>query len=229
MIVTIHQPDFLPWLGFFDRWKKSDLFIILDDVQFLRRGWQHRDKIKTSTGSKWLTVPVIKKGRYLQQIRKVEINNNENWRPAFLNNIQKAYCKTFNFKSHFDNIKKILSKKHNFLIDLNMDLLKYCANIFQIDTPFVFSSSFHINTTGTSRLVNLVKAVYGNSYLTGIGSKDYLDGKAFEKEGIELIWQHYNHPVYPQLYGDFTKMLSIIDFLMMVSKPQAFFPLKTPR
>ena len=96
MIVTIHQPDFLPWLGFFDRWEKSDLYIVLDDVQFIRRGWQHRDKIKTSQGIKWLTVPVIKKNKYFQKINEVKINNSIDWRKNHLNIIEESYRKADN-------------------------------------------------------------------------------------------------------------------------------------
>ncbi len=223
MIVTIHQPDFLPWLGFFDRWQKSDLYIVLDDVQYIRRGWQHRDKIKTPQGVKWLTVPVIKKGRYEQQVKDVEINNEENWRQKHLNTIQAAYKKAPNFNSVYHSIKEILSREHQLLIDLNIDLLKYCADMLQIETPFIFSSSFQENSKGTERLVRLVKAAGGNIYLTGLGSRDYLDEEAFNREGIEVCWQKYKQPVYPQLHKEFEKMLSIIDFLMMVSNSKDAF------
>ena len=223
MIVTVHQPDFLPWLGFFDRWQKSDLFIILDDVQFIRRGWQHRDKIKTPQGIKWLTVPVIKKGRYLQEIRDVEINNQEDWTSRLLNTIQVAYSKAPNFNFVFDNIQDILFRKHKLLIDLNMELLKYCSNMLEINTPIKYSSSFSTTSKGTDRLVELVQSSTGNIYLSGLGAKDYLNEEAFSKENIEVVWQKFYHPIYRQLYGKFDEMLSVIDFLMMVSNTRIAF------
>lgn len=223
MIVTVHQPDFLPWLGFFDRWHKSDLFVVLDDVQFIRRGWHHRDKIKTAQGPKWLTVPVLKKGRYFQQIKDVEIDNNENWRRTHLSAIRSAYGKAPHFEAICHDIEEIFTKNYELLIHLNMDLLKYCAAALGINTPFCFSSSLHNGLKGTQRLVHLVKAAGGDVYLTGLGSKDYLDESKFAEHGIKVWWQHYEHPVYPQPHGKFAKMLSVLDFLMIVTDPQSYF------
>jgi hypothetical protein len=220
MIVTIHQPDFLPWLGFFDRWIKSDLYIVLDDVQFIRRGWQHRDRIKTEKGVQWLTVPVVKKGRYFQEIRAVELNNQSGWWRTHLNTLRQAYGKAPKFDTVYNKIKEILSKEHKLLIDLNMDLLYYCSDALEIKTPVVFSSSFKESGKGTDRLVRLIKAAGGGTYLTGLGSKDYLMEEAFNIEEIEVYWQKFSHPIYPQLHGNFEKELSIIDFLMMVHDPK---------
>jgi hypothetical protein len=224
VIVTIHQPDFLPWLGFFDRWLKSDLYIVLDDVQFIRRGWYHRDNIKTALGVKWLSVPVIKKGRYYQLIKDVEINNCENWRSKHLNTLHASYGRAPCFEPVYHSIKKIIQRQHRFLIDLNMELLRFCANMLEIDTPIAFSSQFQETAGGTERLVRLVKKAGGDVYLTGLGAKDYLNEEAFAKEDIQIRWQSFTHPIYPQLHGDFKRMLSVIDFLMMVPEPKILFP-----
>ena len=218
MIVTIHQPDFLPWLGFFDRWLKSDIFILLDDVQFLRRGWHHRDKIKTQNGIKWLTVPVVKKGHYSQCIREVMINNHENWRHKHLNTIRGAYSKGHNFNHFFNELEAIYKRGHGMLIGLNIDLLRLCADTLGIKTPVKLASSFKVKVNGSERLRKLVQAVDGDVYLTGTGSRDYLDVELFEKVGIEVRWQEFEHPIYPQLHHGFEKMLSAIDFLMAASK-----------
>ncbi|KPA15155.1 WbqC-like protein family [Candidatus Magnetomorum sp. HK-1] len=223
MVVTIHQPDFLPWLGFFDRLYKCDLYIVLDDVQFLRRGWHHRDKIKTPHGVKWLTVPVLKKGKYNQNINEVEIDNNKNWKKNFLGLIANSYNKSANFSVVYNCIEKILAKNHTQLIELNMDLLHYCIDVLDIHKKIIFSSSLKINLKATDKLVNLVKAVNGKAYLTGSGSRSYLDEETFKKEKIELLWQNFKHPYYSQLHGSFEKMLSVIDFLMMVNSPKEFF------
>lgn len=215
MIATIHQPDFLPWLGFFDRWQKSDLYIILDDVQFLRRGWNHRDKIKTRNGTNWLTVPVLKKGNYNQLIRDVKIDNGTNWRYKHLKTLEANYKKAQNFEYCFKKIKKIYDEKNSFLIDLNLSLLHFVTAELGITTPTVFASDSKITSTSTLRLIDLVKAVDGTDYLAGLGSKDYLDESLFKKENIKVAWQEFNHPVYSQLHGEFIPMLSSLDYLMM--------------
>ena len=214
-IVTIHQPDFIPWLGFFDRWKNSDVYIVLDDVQFLRRGWHHRDKIKTVNGAAWLTVPVLKKGRYDQLIKETKIDDKAAWRRKHLRAIELSYRKAPNFFSLFEKIKDIYAKNYSFLIDLNMELLNFIAGEFGITTPVIFSSELNVKTTGTQRLVDLVKMVSGSIYLTGSGSKDYLEEPIFNNENLKVAWQEYEHPVYKQLNGKFIPMLSSLDFLMV--------------
>jgi hypothetical protein len=226
MIITIHQPDFLPWLGFFERWDKSDLYVILDDVQFIRRGWHHRDKIKTAQGIRWLTVPVNKKGRYEQLIKEVQIYDTSSWKQNFLNSLRAAYGKAPFFGPIYSEIEKILVGNHRLLIELNLALLHYCAEILDITTPIVFSSKFNENAKGSERLVNLIKAVHGDIYLTGSGSKNYLNEDAFADEGISVVWQDFQHPIYPQLHGGFSEMLSILDFLMMVPNPAECFRYK---
>jgi len=215
MIVTIHQPDFLPWLGFFDRWQKSDTYIVLDDVQFLRRGWHHRDKIKAQKGVQWLTVPVLKKSCYHQTIKEVRINNEENWHCKHLKTIQVAYGKATNFDLVYGRLSEIYNKDYDLLISFNMNLLRLCSNMLGINTTVVFASDFNVKSTGSRRLVDLVKSVGGEDYLTGSGSRDYLDEAIFKKEGINVCWQEFKNPVYKQLHGGFEEMLSVLDFLMM--------------
>ncbi|MBT6053524.1 MAG: WbqC family protein [Candidatus Scalindua sp.] len=215
MIITVHQPDFVPWLGFFDRWEKSDLYIVLDDVQFIRRGWYHRDKIKTQNGIKWITVPVHKKGRYHQTIKEVKIDHHENWRQRHLETIQMAYKKAPNFDIVYGRLSEIYNRDHDLLINFNMTLLRLCSKMLGMNTPVVFASEFNVKSTGSRRLVDLVKSVEGKEYLTGSGSKDYLDEELFKQAGINVCWQKFEHPVYKHLHGDFEKKLSVLDFLMM--------------
>ena len=218
MIVTIHQPDFLPWLGFFDRWKQSDLYVVLDDVQFLRRGWHHRDKIKTPHGVKWLTVPVIKKNKYEQQIREVKVDKTQDWQQKHLNTLKAAYGKAPNYTEVMAGLEVIYHLNKDLLIDFNMDMLKHCAILLSIATPMVRSSEMGIMTKGGQRILDLVLSVGGSVYLTGVGSRDYLDEELFERAGIELRWQEFEHPAHPQLHGPFEPMLSVLDYLMMAER-----------
>ena len=219
MIVTIHQPDFLPWLGFFDRWKKSDLYIVLDDVQFVRKGWHHRDKIKTMHGVQWLTVPVQKKGRFTQEIRETLINSEEDWQRRILNMVRHAYGHAPCFHRIYPELEEIFSRNHERLVDLNIDLLRYCAKELHIKTPLLFSSSLGVHSTGTKRLVDLVMAVKGGSYFTGMGAKEYLEENLFTEKGLSVWWQEFFHPEYHQLHGDFVPGLSVLDYLMMSDRP----------
>lgn len=216
MIVTIHQPDFLPWLGFFDRWAKSDLYVVLDDVQFIRCGWHHRDKIKTVNGPKWLTIPVLKKAKYNQLIRDSRIDNSTSWRDDHLKTIKFNYKKAPNFEHCLAKIEGIYNKRHSLLMDLNMELLHFVAGELGIKVPVVFASDYNIKSASSQRLVDLVKSVNGSTYLTGAGSKGYLDEDIFFKEGIKVVWQEYTQPVYKQLHGEFVPMLSSLDYLMMM-------------
>ena len=211
--VCIHQPDFMPWLGFFHRLIHSDLFVILDDVQLLRQGWHHRDKIKTSRGAQWLTVPIKWKGRTIQKIKDAEIDNTLNWRKKHLKTLQHSYRAAKYFHEIFPEIENIYAHQPKFLIDLNIRLLSLFLEKFNINIPIVFSSSMSISQKSTELIISILKRVYADKYISGLGAKDYLDEGQFEQAGIDLVWQSFEHPVYPQLHGEFVPMLSAIDFL----------------
>ena len=187
----------------------------MDDVQYIKRGWHHRDKIKTQHGIQWLTIPARNKARYKQLINEVIIDDNSNWWKKHLNTIKASYSKAPSYKYLSLKLEKIYKKGHTRMIDLNMDMLKLMASIFNITTPVVFSSSYGITSTSNERLIDLVREVGGDTYLTGTGSRAYLDEKLFSNRRINVVWQEFKHPTYNQFYGDFKQGLSAIDFLMM--------------
>ncbi|MCK5174601.1 MAG: WbqC family protein [Planctomycetes bacterium] len=212
--MTIHQPDFIPWLGFFDRWERSDLFIILDDVQFIRRGWQHRDKIKTRDGVIWLTVPVIKKGRYDQLVSEVRIDNSRNWKDKHLRTIECAFRECVNFDGVYEKLTEVYENDYDLLVDFNVNVLKAISGILGIKTPMAYSSQFGLTSSRSQRLIELLNLEHATDYLTGTGSREYLDEELFHNSGINVIWQDFEHPVYKQPYGGFVPNLSVIDYLM---------------
>lgn len=214
MRVTVHQPDFMPWLGFFARWRDSDLYVVLDDVQFLRRGWHHRDRIKTAAGPAWLTVPVRKKGRFEQLIRDVEVEDGP-WRRKHLAAIAAAYARAPRFAEVFPLLEEVYGRNHARLMDLNLDLLRLFARLLGIATPLAPASAHGLTETGTARLVRLCELHGADAYLTGTGSRDYLDESLFAARGIRVEWREYAHAPYPQLHGDFVPGLSALDCLMM--------------
>ncbi len=211
--VCIHQPDFLPYLGFFHRLLFTDIFIIFDDVQFLRRGWHHRDKIKTKDGERWLTLS-IKKGDYYQKINQVILNEDKDkWTKNHLNLLRVNYCNAPYFNEYFPKIREIYLSDFTKLADINMAFLQFFFELFDLKMKIVFSSELNVDGHSNLKLINLVKAVGSRYYLSGLGAKDYMDKQMFADEGITVEWQEFNHPIYPQLHGEFIPNLSCIDLL----------------
>ena len=208
--VCIHQPDFAPYIGFFDRLLHSDHFIILDDVQFIRRGWHHRDKIKCKDGPRWLTLS-LKKSDYHQLISDVQLVAGEKWIKDNLALLTHWYKKAPFFDLIYPQIESIYLTKYKFLIDFNLALLDLSFRILNINIQTSFSSTYSVKTSSTRRLLDLVLAVNGDNYLTGSGSRDYLDESLFIRSGIKVNWQNFKHPIYSQLHGPFKPMLSCLD------------------
>jgi hypothetical protein len=212
--VCIHQPDFAPWIGFFDRLVRSDIYVVLDNVQFLRRGWHHRDKIKTANGPRWLTVPVRKKGKFDQRIDQAEIDNSTNWPREHLNTLRANYARAPFFKNHIGEIEEIYGSSWTSLADLNMALVHLFMKMFGIGTQIRTASSLRPKGRSNELLVDILRTVGARRYLAGEGSRAYLDETLFNTHGIDVEWQSFRHPVYPQLHGDFVPGLSSFDFLL---------------
>ena len=207
--VVIHQPDFIPYLGFFDRLISADVFIILDHVQMSKRGWVHRDKIKTESGEAWLTIP-IKGLDKSPVINSAEIDKNKLYHkiPRI---IESSYRKTPYFDEIFLPLLGIFEKKPERLFDLNMQFLRLIFEWMKINIPIVLSSELGVEKSKSGMNADLVKLVGGTTYLSGVGARDYHEQTHFETLGIEVTWQNFSPPKYPQLYGNFIANLSIID------------------
>lgn len=208
--ICIHQPDFAPYLGFFDRLLYADHLILLDDVQFIRRGWQHRDQIKTCDGKRWLSLSV-QKGDFNQRILEVLLSDDRKWRDANLALLRQWYAKSRYFKLIYPQIEELYHGKYRTLVDFNMAFLDFAFRLFRIEVQTSFSSSYSVTSSSSQRLLDLVVAVRGDNYLTGMGSLNYLDTDLFEQAGVKIIWQDFVHPNYDQLHGNFLSMLSCLD------------------
>jgi len=214
-VVVIHQPDFLSYLGFFHRLLHSDLYIVLDDVQFVKgtsQSWMNRDKIKTLEGKKWLTVGVKKAPRDTN-INKILLNDTTNWKQQNLNLLRQNYNKALYFNEIFPYIEKLYEYDTINLSNFNMLSIEMLIKLFDIQINIVYSSSLITTKTKSDRLVELLTQVDATHYLSGVGAKDYHIDEPFDKKNIEVLWQEFNHPVYPQLYGKFIPYLSSIDLL----------------
>ena len=212
MIVGVHQPQYLPWLGYFDKIDKADVFVLLDTVQFKKNEWQNRNKIKTAQGWQWLTVPVMYK--YPQLINEVTINNKVNWQhkheQAFLSN----YTKAPYFEMVANMLEDIFSCPWEYVSQLNIAVVKSIAKALGIDTQIHVASELgEFPQDPDERLVAITKYFGAGTYLAGIGGKGYMNLDTYEKSGVEVIFQDFKHPVYKQLFGDFEPFMSIVDLI----------------
>ena len=217
MIVSIHQPNYLPWLGFFDKILKSDVFVVFDNIQFPRgkSHFGHRNLIKTNTGTKWLTVSLIGKSDF-KNFNEIEINYDNHWNEDHLNLMKVFYKKAPYFKDHYPNIELILSEKYNTLAEMNLLLINYFLMCLDINTKLVMCSEICPDEIhGPERIMYLLKELNATKYIsgTGPGSIKYINEEEFKNNNIELVWQHYNHPTYKQQHGDFVPLMSVIDLL----------------
>ncbi|MCP4640992.1 MAG: WbqC family protein [bacterium] len=213
MLVAIHQPHYLPWLRYFDKILRSDVFIVLDTVDYSKNGWQNRNKIKTAAGAHTLTVPVtVQLG---QAIREVQITTGAPWRKKHWRTIEQSYSKAPFFAEYAPFLEATYVSEWENLGDLNWHMLEYFVQTLGIQTRIVRASDLDVPGEATDRLVNLVKSVGGTRYYSGaFALEQYLDARKLEEAGIALDLQQWHAPRYPQLHGDFVPDLSIVDLLM---------------
>lgn len=203
MIVTLHQPHFLPWLGYLDRMREADLFIVLDHVQFERRGYQNRTRILCDGEPRWFTVPVVQRSQ-LERIDEKCIDNTPSgndrwWGPKQYKTLCYAYREAPYFGAYAETLREILETPHDRLLDLNMQALEFLREAFSIRTPLARSSQIGVGGRKSELLLNLCRAVGATVFLGGMGgSRQYLDVAAFERSGIEVRWQDFAHPEYEQ-------------------------------
>ena len=211
MIAGIHQPQYLPYIGYFDKMDRADIFVLLDDVQFKKNEWQNRNRIKNAQGWQWLTVPVLY--RFGENISEVKINNKIDWKKKHLTSLITNYSKSECFKEYRAFFEETYTKDWERLVDINMYLIYYLIKQLKIKTEVVNSAKFKIKKEKTDRLIAICKELGADTYLSGDGARDYLEVEKFKKANIEVVFQNFKHPTYNQLYGEFEPYMSVIDLL----------------
>lgn len=212
MIVAIHQPQYLPWLGYFDKIIKADAFCYLDNVQYKKNEWQNRNRIKTAQGRQWLTVPVSY--RFPQKINEVKINNTVNWKRKHLQAMITNYSKAPFFAEYIGFFEEVYSKDWELISELNVYLIGRMQEMLNIkEKRTVLASTLSLSDDPTERLIDICKTLEGDTYLSGQDGAKYMDLERFKANGIEVSVQDFIHPEYPQLFGDFASHLSIVDLL----------------
>ena len=211
--VVILQPSYLPWIGYFEQMARADQFVYLDDVQYTRRDWRNRNKIRTNEGWAWLTVPVQQKNHYTQLLKETRIDNSTNWNKKHCSAIKFNYSKAPFFEDYYPYFDSIYQKQWDFLVDLCYEITGYLKAVLNISTQTFRSSDFLVEGTKSNRILNLCEKMRATHYLTGNLAHDYLSGVNFSEKGVELEYQEYDHPNYSQQYLGFVPNMSLIDLL----------------
>jgi len=217
--VAIHQPNFFPWLGFFDKLAKSDIFILLDDAQAIKTGgsWVNRTLLPKGSKAAWSTVPIQRVSGY-PLINEVQFSNRADWQAKFLQQLNSLYKECVYVHDTLKWLQDCLSYETNHLCDFNLNAIRQLCGYLHIDdSKCIRSSSLGVTTKATQRLIDLIKAVEGDAYLCGGGSAGYLDEGLFQRNQIQLRWQNFQPGVYSQSgRADFLPGLSVLDALMNI-------------
>lgn len=213
MILTAHQPLYMPWLGFFHKAILADTICILDDVQFADGDYINRNRIKTVDGSKWITVPVNKKNHLKRQIRQIEIVQ-DNWQNRHLSLLRQAYSQTPFFSTYFDPLKELIAgASYEYLINLDSAILGFLFEELDIKTNIVMSSNLKLDGKKSDLILSMCQELGADVYISGQNGLDYLNVRDFSSIGTQVVVQNYEHPTYPQYHGEFIPYLSVIDLL----------------
>jgi hypothetical protein len=212
--LVILQPGYLPWLGFFDQMRRSDVFVYYDDVQFDKHGWRNRNRVKAPDGAPyWLTVPVLHSGRNWPAILEVEIDNRTPWARKHVGTLRQFYGKAPHLDRYLPALEELLERRWTLLVDLDLAVTGLMCGWLGLARPTFRASALGVAGKQSERLLALCQHVGARRYLSGDAAKDYLDTELFARHGVEVEWQAYVHPVYPQQHGAFVPYLSIVDLL----------------
>lgn len=212
--LCVLQPGYLPWLGFFDQMRRSDVFVVYDDVQYDKHGWRNRNRIKSPKGPHWLTVPVRHKGLGWPKINEVEIDNQTPWAKKHIGTIRQFYGKAPYVHQYLPMLEELLLKPWALLVELNLAVTLMMCDWLGLQRRIVRSSSLAIEGAQSERLYKLCEHFGASRYLSGDSAKNYLDLDLFNRNNVSVVWQQYQHPVYPQQHGEFVPFLSALDLVL---------------
>ncbi|MFW3405395.1 WbqC family protein [Aliarcobacter butzleri] len=221
MIIGIHQPELLPWYGYIHKLYNSDIFVILDDVQFKKNNFQNRNKVLTKNGEIWLSIPVDSKDRLDRTIRQTNIIWTKDWRKKFLSTVVQNYSK-HEYYSELEDFISIFDKKYETIFDISFEILNYLLKLLKIDTKIILQSDIKPVGQKTELLLDICKKLNGDRYLMGKGGSDYFDYDLFKKNNIEVIHHDFVQPIYNQLNSpdEFIPYISFIDIIANIGKEQ---------
>ena len=228
-VIGILQPVYMPWLGYFEQIAYVDEFIIFDDVQYTKKDWRNRNRIKTAHEAMWITVPV-RKAPIESKINQIKISYERDWVKSHLRSIVVNYSACKYFDTIYPDIERLLESRPEYLIELDVCLIKLFCDYLKISTPISYASSVSTDSVETKaqhpcdeasknehknrRILNICKYYNATILYDGKSAADFIDTERFSVEGVEVVFQDYDHPVYQQLFGKFIAYQSILDLIM---------------
>jgi hypothetical protein len=210
MLVAIHQPQYLPWLGYFDKMDQADCFVLLDNVQYKKNEWQNRNRVKTAAGPAWLTVPVHYS--FPARIDQVAIGGGP-WRRKHAAALEACYGRTSHWSIAKSFWNEFYRSEWEALAVLNAAALEWLRQSLGIDTPLYWASELEPEQGPTRRLVDICRKLGADAYLSGVDGAKYMEMELFDAAGIEVVFQDFVHPDYPQQFGSFSSHLSALDLV----------------
>lgn len=219
MNVTILQPSYIPWRGYFHQILKTDVFVFYDDVQYDKHGWRNRNRIKTATGVKWITIPVVTTGVVENNvpINQIKIDWNRKWDQKHWKMIQQSYGKTPYFHVYEDLLSDFYNQHTTHLADFTINSTIAISKALGINhVEFIRASSLeNISGTKTDRLINILSKLGATHYISGPSAKEYIEESKFTQAGITFEYMAYDYPEYPQIHPPYELNVSILDLLFM--------------
>lgn len=213
MILTAHQPAYLPWLGLFHKISLADLFVSFDRVQYVPKDWHNRNRIKTANGPLWLSVPVLKKGHREKRLNEIEIDNSSPWQRKHWLTIVNSYRHAPHFRDYSDFFEDVYSREWKLLCDLNGHMLQWFLTTLGINVEITRAADHEFRGVKSELVLDMCRSLGADRYIFGAQGRDYADVAAFTRAGIEVAFQEYRHPTYRQLHGEFEPYMSIVDLL----------------
>jgi WbqC-like protein family len=222
MRVAIMQPTYLPWLGYFDMMARVDTFVLLDNVQFEKKSWQQRNRIKTSQGELLLTVPVLSAGRFDQLIADTDIDVASRFATKHVKSIRAAYAKAPHLDDHLPELAELIESGEPSLATFNESVIRWMAKQLGVTTRIIRGTELTAEGRGTELTVAQLLELGATSFLAAAGSRPYVSAEpAFAEHGIDVEFHEYVHPEYPQLHGSFLPYLAAVDALLNVGADAA--------
>jgi|SRR6185312_422301 len=212
--LLVIQSNYIPWKGYFDAINAVDEFILHDDRQYTKNDWRNRNKIKTTKGPEWLSIPVKIKSVHLQRIDEAQVADPQ-WNKSHWQKIQANYSKAPFFKEYKDLFAEMYNTQETYLSKINYHFITSINKLLGITTPIRWSTEFNLTDVGKNeRLIDLCHQTGTTDYYSGPAAKNYMNEALFKEAGINVHWLDYSgYPVYSQLHGEFTHELSIIDLI----------------
>jgi hypothetical protein len=212
--IAIVQSNYIPWKGYFDLIASVDEFVLYDDMQYTRRDWRNRNQIKTPQGVQWLTVPVKVKGKYHQTIRETELDGTD-WAAQHWKSLSQNYRRAPHFARYAPELEALyLGVAYTHLSALNLALLQWVNTQLEIRTRISSSSDYRLDGDRSEKLLHVCLQAGATEYVSGPSARDYLDENLFREAGVGVQWFAYpDYPAYPQLWGDFTHGVTVLDLL----------------